>query len=135
MTGPQGPLGPTGATGPQGTAGTPADMTRVAALESAVTALQALRLAGTTGSGSTSVSLLAGATTTVACPFRSAMPDTNYVVVAQIDGAQSLLGVIVPQYPVTTKTTTSCSVVIKNTGLITLAQAITVQVTAIRLGA
>ncbi|MFF0277454.1 hypothetical protein [Streptomyces sp. NPDC004330] len=110
-------------------------MARVTALETAVNALQALRLSGTTGTGSTSASLAAGGTKTVVCTFQTPMPDTNYTVIAQIDGAQSLLGVIVPQYPVTAKSTTSCTVTIKNTGLLTLAQAITVQVTAIRLGA
>ncbi|MGW1134564.1 hypothetical protein [Streptomyces griseoluteus] len=110
-------------------------MARVTALETAVAALQALRLAGTTGSGSTSASLAAGGTKAVDCAFKSPMPDTNYTVIAQIDGAQSLLGVITPQYPITTKTTTGCTVTIKNTGLLTLAQTITVQVTAIRLGA
>ncbi|MFE6785191.1 hypothetical protein ACFVFF_23330 [Streptomyces sp. NPDC057680] len=110
-------------------------MSRVSAVESAVTALQAQRLSGTTGSASSSATLLAGGTRTVAVTFASALPDTNYTVIAQIDGAQSLLGTIAVQYPITARTTTGCTVTIKNVGLATIAQAITVQVTAIRLGA
>lgn len=47
-----------------------------------------------------------------------------------IDGAASLLGYLEPLYPVSNKTTTGCTVTVKNVGALVLGQGAVVRVLA-----
>jgi hypothetical protein len=138
--GPQGPIGlagPTGATGakgetgaagkdgaagpqgPAGPAGTPADMTRVSALETAVTALQALKV--TVGFGVVNLpgSLAAGATTNVVVTLSRNMGSATYSVGYGLAGGTSLLGQL-QATGVVAQTATTVTIGVRNTGLTAL---------------
>ncbi|MGW2116021.1 hypothetical protein [Streptomyces zhihengii] len=103
------------------------------ALTNRVAALEQRRLTGVTGKATPTLSLGAGATVAVPVTFDAAMPSANYQAIVQVSGAQSLLGNITVVPPITAATATGCTVTLKNTGLLTLAQQVTVQVTAIQM--
>ena len=80
--------------------------------------------------GSTTLPLLAVGNYTASVTFNTAMPNTNYAVVVDLQGNSTLLGALVYQ-GVLTKTTTGCTLQLRNTGLVSLAAGGVVTVTAI----
>lgn len=119
LTGPQGVAGSTGATGATGPAGTPADMTRVVALETAVTALQKLKVTVGFGTANLPASLAAGATTNVSVTLSRDMGSTVYSVGYGLAGGTSLLGALTAT-GVLSQTATTVTIGVKNTGLTSL---------------
>jgi hypothetical protein len=105
----------------------------LAALTARVATVEALRLRGITGQKTQALPIAGiGATTTVAVAFPTAMPDANYVPLVDIaTTATALLGTLSVVYPVTNKTTTGCTVTIKNSSLLAVAASVTVTVAAI----
>jgi hypothetical protein len=127
-----GTAGQPGAKGDKGDPGTPADMTRVAALEAAVTALQNLRV--TVGYGVTNLpaSIGAGAVISVTVTLSRDMGSATYSVGYGLSGGASLLGSL-QVVGVLSQTRTAVTVQIKNTGALALvASAASVQVVAAR---
>lgn len=119
--GPKGDPGQPGASvkGDKGDPGTPADMTRVAALETAVTALQALKVTVGFGVANLPASLAAGATTNVVVTLSRSMGSATYSVGYGLAGGTSLLGAL-QATGVVAQTATTLTVAVKNTGLTAL---------------
>lgn len=91
-----------------------------------------------TATGSLTASILAGATTTLSVTFSFgtagiiAFPDTSYTTSITPSGSQAILGGYT--YSVTSKTTTGCTITVKNTGLVSLSlTALALEVIAIYL--
>lgn len=119
--GPKGDPGPPGASvkGDKGDPGTPADMTRVAALETAVSALQALKVTVGFGVANLPASLAAGATTNVVVTLSRSMGSATYSVGYGLAGGTSLLGAL-QATGVVAQTATTVTVAVRNTGLTAL---------------
>ncbi len=104
-----------------------------AELTAKMAALESTRPMGTTGEATITANLLAGQSLAVPVTFSRPLPNTNYAVFLSIDGAASLLGALIPQYPVSAKSTTGCTVTVRNSALVALGQSATVRVAAINL--
>jgi hypothetical protein len=75
---------------------------------------------GTKGAATIGVAIGIGATSNLTITFDRALPDTNYSIIASIEGTAGLLGNLVAVPISASKTTTSCVVAVKNTSLVTL---------------
>ena len=109
--------------GPKGDKGDPgasADVSRITALETAVTTLQALKVTVGYGTATLSGSLLAGATQTVTVTLSRDMGSTSYSVGTGLVGGTTLLGQLVVD-GVTAQTKTTVTVRVRNSGLASLA--------------
>lgn len=118
-TGAAGKDGAAGPQGPAGPAGAPADMTRVSALEAAVTALQALKVTVGFGVANLPASLAAGASTNVVVTLSRNMGSAQYSVGYGLAGGTSLLGQL-QATGVVGQTATTVTVGVLNTGLTAL---------------
>ncbi len=82
------------------------------------------------GSGSTSAILLAAGSVDLVINLSATMPNTNYFAVATIStGTVSILGTL--SLSVKSKTTTTVTVMLKNTGLATIAAGVVIEVVAV----
>lgn len=75
---------------------------------------------GTKGTATIGVAIGIGATSNITVTFDQALPDTNYALIASIEGTAGLLGNLVAVPLSASKTTTTCVVAVKNTSLVTL---------------
>lgn len=89
---------------------------RVDALSGRVAALEKLQLRGTTATGATTASLLAGRNSTVTVNLKTEMPDANYLAFPTLDGTTGVaLGAVT--LTVTAKTTKTVTVQVQNSGV------------------
>lgn len=113
--------GDPGSPGNDGAPGTPADMARVAALETAVASLQALKVRVAFGTANLPASLAAGATAVVTVNLSPDLGATTYAIGTSLSGGTSLLGQLVLDGEVQgARTSKSVQMRVRNAGLTAL---------------
>lgn len=79
-------------------------------------------LKGTRGRATIAANIGVGVTVSVAVTFETALPAATYSAAAAIEGTSGLLGNLYPMVDPASKTATGCTVLVKNTSLLSLGQ-------------
>jgi uncharacterized phage infection (PIP) family protein YhgE len=106
-----------------------------APLTARVTALEQRMPAVASGRGvASTVNILGGGTYAINVTFDSPAPNTNYQPLAVLDSSSAQLFGSLALVSITNRTTTGCTVTVKNTALLSLGGSLTATVIALRMG-